>query len=186
MNAYVENVDEYLAKSGVVQDKVNLVAKKLNVPSRYIAFGTLSVISWVLFGFLAPLTLSVVAFLYPAIQTIRAIDQKGQQERWLTYWIVYGAFNVVESVADVFLSWLPFYITIKATFLLWCMAPFALNGSFVLYNLVVVPFFNKHKVTLEKMEKRLEDELTSKFQELNTLVINSVVTSAIQEKMNVE
>ena len=66
------------------------------------------------------------------------------------------------------------------------MAPFALNGSFVLYNLVVVPFFNKHKVTLEKMEKRLEDELTSKFQELNTLVINSVVTSAIQEKMNVE
>lgn len=66
------------------------------------------------------------------------------------------------------------------------MAPFALNGSFVLYNLVIVPFFNKHKAQLEKMEKRLEDELTTKFQELNTLVINSVVKSAIQEKMNVE
>ena len=66
------------------------------------------------------------------------------------------------------------------------MAPFSLNGSFVLYNLVIVPFFNKHKAQLEKMEKRLEDELTTKFQELNTLVINSVVKSAIQEKMNVE
>ena len=66
------------------------------------------------------------------------------------------------------------------------MAPFALNGSFVLYNLVIVPFFNKHKAQLEKMEKRLEEELTTKFQELNTLVINSVVKSAIQEKMNVE
>ena len=66
------------------------------------------------------------------------------------------------------------------------MAPFALNGSFVLYNLVIVPFFNKHKAQLEKMEKRLEDELTTKFQELNTLVINSVVKSAIQEKMTVE
>ena len=66
------------------------------------------------------------------------------------------------------------------------MAPLTLNGSFVLYNLVIVPFFNKHKAQLEKMEKRLEDELTTKFQELNTLVINSVVKSAIQEKMNVE
>ena len=28
MNAYVEKVDEYLAKSGVVQDKVNLVRAK--------------------------------------------------------------------------------------------------------------------------------------------------------------
>ena len=87
------------------------------MPQKYVAAASITVISWCLFSFLAPLTLSVIAFVYPTIQTIRALDAKEQQERWLTYWVVYGAFNVFESVGDVVLSWLPFYFTIKATFL---------------------------------------------------------------------
>ena len=93
------------------------MACKTGLPERYIAFGTLTFVSWLLFSFLAPLTLSVIAFVYPAIQTIRALESKDQQERWLTYWVVYGAFNVFESVGDIVLSWLPFYFTIKTTFL---------------------------------------------------------------------
>ena len=87
------------------------------MPQKYVAAASITVISWFLFSFLASLTLSVIAFVYPAIQTIRALDAREQQERWLTYWVVYGAFNVFESVGDVALSWLPFYFTIKATFL---------------------------------------------------------------------
>ena len=71
-------------------------------------------------------------------------------------------------------------------FKLWCMAPISLNGSFVIFHTIVIPFFNKHKDQLEKLEKRLEDEMTTKFQELNTLVINSVMKAAVQDKMNVE
>lgn len=87
------------------------------MPQKYVAGTAIAVISWCLFSFLAPLTLSVIAFVYPAIQTIRALESKEQQERWLTYWVVYGAFNVFENVGDVVLAWLPFYFTIKATFL---------------------------------------------------------------------
>ena len=66
------------------------------------------------------------------------------------------------------------------------MAPISLNGSFVIFHTIVIPIFNKHKDQLEKLEKRLEDEMTSQFQELNTLVINSVMKAAVQDKMNVE
>ena len=63
------------------------------------------------------------------------------------------------------------------------MAPIVLNGSFVIFNMLLIPFFNKHKEQLEKLEKRLEDEMTGKFQELNKLVINSVLKATIQDKI---
>ena len=64
------------------------------------------------------------------------------------------------------------------------MAPISLNGSFVTFHTMVIPFFNKHKEQLERLEKRLEDEMTVKFQELNTLVINSVLKATLQDKMS--
>ena len=39
----------------------------------------------------------------------------------------------------------------QCLFLLWCMAPVAWNGSQILYNRVVRPFFLKHEATVDSM-----------------------------------
>lgn len=43
--------------------------------------------------------------------SIKAIESKNKEDdtQWLTYWVVYGLFTVVEAFSDIFLFWLPFY-----------------------------------------------------------------------------
>ena len=108
------------------------------------------IIFWLLFGLLAPLTISLIAFTYPAIQSIRSLEEKQNQEKWLTYWVVYGVFNIVEFFSDILLSWFPLYFFIKTAFLIWCMAPIKLNGSIIIFKMIILPFFILHKEKLGK------------------------------------
>ena len=48
---------------------------------------------------------------------------------WLTYWLIFGAFKIVESLTDVILGSNFIYFLAKAAFLGWCMYP----GTQVLY-----------------------------------------------------
>ena len=45
----------------------------------------------------------------------KAIDseEKDDDTQWLTYWVVYAAFGILEYFTDLFLSWVPFYFLIK-------------------------------------------------------------------------
>ena len=60
----------------------------------------------------------LVGFVYPAFQSWKALESaKGgesakaggapsqSQSAWLTYWVVFSLFNVVEHLADVLVSW---------------------------------------------------------------------------------
>lgn len=45
----------------------------------------------------------------------KAIDSVGTDDdtQWLTYWVVYAAFGIIEYFTDILLSWIPFYFLIK-------------------------------------------------------------------------
>ncbi|XP_026581137.1 receptor expression-enhancing protein 6-like, partial [Pseudonaja textilis] len=85
--------------------------------------------------------------------SIRAIESPAKEDdtTWLTYWVVYGMFSVVEFFSDTFLYWFPFYYAGKCFFLLWCMAPFSWNGSQVLYRSLIRPWFLKHHRTVDSV-----------------------------------
>merc|ERR1711911_569175 len=107
LRAYIEPIENFLESDGPVQDVLNKIADKTGISKRYIAAGSSMIILWLLFGLLAPLTISLIAFTYPAIQSIRSLEEKQNQEKWLTYWVVYGVFNIVEFFSDILLSWFP-------------------------------------------------------------------------------
>lgn len=46
---------------------------------------------------------------------LKAIESPGKDDdtRWLTYWVVYAAFLLVETFTDIFFFWIPFYSFIK-------------------------------------------------------------------------
>lgn len=43
--------------------------------------------------------------------SIKAIESNNKEDdtKWLTYWVVYGLFSVAEFFSDIFLFWFPFY-----------------------------------------------------------------------------
>jgi len=65
---------------------------KIKVGRKYIATAVAVLLLWLALGLLAPLVVNVVAFTYPAIQSIKALESKNaaESQKWLTYWIVYG------------------------------------------------------------------------------------------------
>ncbi|NXR37287.1 REEP6 protein, partial [Zosterops hypoxanthus] len=85
--------------------------------------------------------------------SIKAIESNNKDDdtMWLTYWVVYGVFSVAEFFSDLFLHWFPFYYAGKCVFLVWCMSPVPWNGSQVIYNSVVRPFFLKHHKAMDNM-----------------------------------
>ena len=52
--------------------------------------------------------------MHPVIRC-KAIDsvQKDDDTQWLTYWVVYAAFGIIEFFTDLILSWVPFYFLAK-------------------------------------------------------------------------
>ena len=68
----------------------------------YLGYGIVGlVVFWLAFGFGGQLLTNLIGFVYPAYCSIQALESARKQDdvQWLTYWVVFAAFSVLEYFA---------------------------------------------------------------------------------------
>jgi len=137
-NYYINQLDKELTKYPVL----TTLEQRTQVPKTYVVLG--SVILLTLFHIVNPLAAPVsnlVGWGLPAYLSFKALETPGHQDdvQWLTYWVVFGFFNFVESFAlRIVLYYLPWYFAFKTVFILWLQLP-TFRGAQTTYLTVLKP-----------------------------------------------
>ncbi|EQC42019.1 hypothetical protein SDRG_00864 [Saprolegnia diclina VS20] len=137
-------------------EKLNELEAQIGVEKFYIFLvGALvaGVLLFVIGG--ASLISNLVGFIYPAYMSFKALntDNSNDDTQWLTYWVVYSAFNLTEQFTDIFLSWIPFYFFLKIAFLVYCYHPSTLGANTIYQSLIkpnLMPQVEKIDAALKK------------------------------------
>jgi len=154
MPHYQDKLVKVLDTPGTVADLMKVAEAKTGVQRIYIAYGVIGLtVFWLAFGFGAQLLANSIGFGYPAYCSIKALESGSKKDdtKWLTYWVVFALFSVMEYFVDTLVGWVPFYWLTKVCFMIWCMAPMETNGSYIIYTRIIRPFFLKHESQLDNM-----------------------------------
>jgi receptor expression-enhancing protein 5/6 len=124
-------------------EKINQMTKPLSVygdrvPQIKEIAGKIGVETGVLLGGVSALTLLITLFIfgstiltltitviYPSIKSIGALESKGidDDKEWLTYWIIFGLFTLLEDFAGFILNMIPYFYWVKLVFFIFLLAP---------------------------------------------------------------
>lgn len=93
---------------------------------------------------------TVITVLYPALHSIRAIESPDADDDkiWLTYWMVFGVFNVAETFFGFIFWFIPYWGWIRCAGFIWLLLP-NFKGSEVVYKSVLKPLLKANKDLIE-------------------------------------
>lgn len=131
-----------------------MAEQKTGVDRLYIFFGLVAFTGlYLVFGFGAELVVNTIGFVYPAYMSMKALEtpMKDDDTKWLTYWVVYACFSIVEYFSDFIVGWCPLYWLMKCIFVVWCFLPSDYNGSLILYHRIIRPYYQKHHSRIDNM-----------------------------------
>ena len=97
---------------------------------------------------------------YPAFMSFLALESDGldDDKMWLTYWVCYGCFTIVDQFAGIILSIIPFYYFLKLGFLVYLYHP-QTEGAMTVYRNVISPRLKHYAEHIDQLEKTVEDKL---------------------------
>jgi receptor expression-enhancing protein 5/6 len=105
---------------------------------------------------------NIIGVAYPAFMSFMALESEGldDDKQWLTYWVCFGAFNIIDQFAGIILSFIPFYFFLKCGFLVYLFHPTTL-GATTVYNSIILPRMKEYQTHLDALEKQMTDGLKS-------------------------
>ncbi|KAK0651893.1 TB2/DP1, HVA22 family-domain-containing protein [Cercophora newfieldiana] len=138
---YIGQLDKELSK----YPALNNLEKTTSVPKAYAVIGLVALYFFlIVFNLGGQLLTNIAGFAIPAYYSLGALftTSKADDTQWLTYWVVFSLFTVIESLISV-VYWFPFYYTFKFVFLLWLSLP-AFRGADIIFRSFLAPTLGRY------------------------------------------
>ncbi|KAJ4407856.1 ER membrane protein DP1/Yop1 [Gnomoniopsis sp. IMI 355080] len=138
---YLGALDRELSK----YPALNNIEKQAGVPKTYAVIGLATLyFFFIVFNLAGQLLTNLAGFVIPGYYSLEALfsTSKTDDTQWLTYWVVFAFFTVLESLLSV-VYWFPFYYTFKFVFLLWLSLPVT-RGADMIFRSFLSPMFGRY------------------------------------------
>jgi len=138
---HISLIDKELSKYPVL----NNLEKQTSVPKVYAFLGIIGFYFFFIFFNIAGSFLTNLAgFIIPGYYSLEALFSVGKTDdtQWLTYWVVFAFFTVLESAINA-VYWFPFYYTFKFVFTLWLALP-QTGGAQIVFRSFIQPVFARY------------------------------------------
>ena len=132
------------------QKQMDLIQEKTGIKGIFVILGLVFCVIFVYFNIFDSIITNLVGTLYPAFWTIKSLEQNiiEEQKKWLTYWVVFGFFIIVDMSSPVIMKFIPFYFVLKILFLIWLFMPGS-SGCTIVYYLFVKKIFRYYEDRIE-------------------------------------
>ncbi|XP_030380999.1 uncharacterized protein LOC115628883 [Scaptodrosophila lebanonensis] len=125
----------------------------------------------------------LVGCVYPAFASYKILNGKSRSEReqniWLSYWIAYGVYAIIEFFSVGLIWWVPFINEFKLFFLCWLL-PTVGGGSELIYDDFLCPFFTRNESAIDQAITTISIKSGEILSELVQLLYSILVVIAEQ------
>ncbi|KAM3516045.1 hypothetical protein MY11210_000327 [Beauveria gryllotalpidicola] len=138
---YLGTLDRELSK----YPALNNLERQAGVPKAYAVIGVGALYFFlIIFNLGGQLLTNFAGFVIPGYYSLAALftDSKDDDTQWLTYWVVFAFFSVVESFFNI-VYWFPFYFVFKFIFLLWLSLPM-FRGAEIIFRSFLAPTLSRY------------------------------------------
>ena len=166
------------------QTHMNIIEKKTEVNPKVIIGGLILALILTTTKWFSSYVTCLVGVLCPTYMSLKAIEspEDDDDKQYLTYWVVYGLFSVIDVFTNFLVKRIPFYYTIKLGFLIWLFMP-NFRGAVYIYNLVVGPIFRKYEPKFDRgvdklvnKGKSITEKAKEAFEENKTKIIKGATS----------
>ncbi len=143
----VNKIVKILSAYGDKVPQLKDISSKAGVETGVILGGSLTLAlltTFLMFG--STILTLCITVLYPACKSIQALESNGldDDKEWLTYWIIFGLFSLLDDCCGCVLNFIPYFFWIKLAFFIALLLP-QVKGAKFIYNTVVKDLLNKYK-----------------------------------------
>jgi len=122
-------------------------------------YALMSGVALVMLGIGQTYMTNIIGVAYPAFMSFIALEsnEADDDKQWLTYWVCFGAFNIVDQFAGIILQFIPFYYFLKVGFLVYLFHPSTLGATSV-YNTVLLPHIKAYESRIAEVEREIQKQ----------------------------
>ena len=98
--------------------------------------------------------IQIIGVAYPcwcSILALETIEDYDDDKKWLTYWMVFNLFNMLDQSFKWITSYIPFFLLIRLFILIWLQSPTS-EGAAHIYKRFVKPFAQKYGEILTELD----------------------------------